>query len=103
MSTDLKEIKKSLKEVIGLLQLFHDNLERRPAEPDVLCSHCGQVFDTLSGVMTHGRACTKNPLVRKVQRLQTALRDLYNDCRNESCDAQRGAVMEKARKALEDK
>ena len=33
--------------------------------------------------------------------METALRDLYNDCRNEPCDAQRGAVMDQARKILE--
>ena len=42
--------------------------------------------------------------IKEIERLhgmEKALRDLYNDCRNEPCDAQRGAVMDRARKALE--
>lgn len=39
--------------------------------------------------------------IERLHPIETALRDLYNDCRNESCDAQRGAVMDRARKLLE--
>ncbi len=39
--------------------------------------------------------------VQEMVRLQTALRNLYNDCRNEPCDEQRGKVMDEARKVLE--
>ncbi len=39
--------------------------------------------------------------IERLQGIEKALRDLYNDCRNEPCDAQRGAVMDQARKILE--
>ncbi len=39
--------------------------------------------------------------IAEIERLTTALRNLYNDCRNEPCDEQRGKVMDEARKALE--
>ncbi len=39
--------------------------------------------------------------VERLQPMEPALRNLYNDCRNESCDEQRGKVMDEARKALE--
>ena len=39
-------------------------------------------------------------LIAAVERLQIALRNLYNDCRNEPCDEQRSKVMDEAGKAL---
>ena len=39
--------------------------------------------------------------ITEIERLRTALRDLYNDCRNEPCDKQRGIVMDQAFEALE--
>lgn len=39
--------------------------------------------------------------VERGQSIETALRNLYNDCRNEPCDEQRGIVIDNARKALE--
>lgn len=38
----------------------------------------------------------------EIERLESALRGLYNDCRNEPCDKQRGEAMDEARKALEE-
>ncbi len=41
--------------------------------------------------------------IERLEPMEIALRDLYNDCRNEPCDKQRGAAMDRAHKALEAK
>ncbi len=39
--------------------------------------------------------------IERLQGMEIAFRDLYNDCRNEPCDEQRGKVMDKAFEILE--
>ncbi len=41
--------------------------------------------------------------IAEIKRLRTALRELYNDCRNEPHDEQRGKAMQKASEILEPK
>lgn len=55
--------------------------------------------------VTHARQDLPTCLdeIERLQGIEAALRNLYNDCRNESCDEQRGKAMDEARKALEPK
>ena len=51
--------------------------------------------------IAHARKDLPDCLV-EIERLESALRGLYNDCRNEPCDKQRGEAMDEARRALEE-
>ncbi len=65
--------------VIELLQLFHDNLDSAVCQPDVMCSHCGQVFETKALVIAHVSVCEKNPLVQEIERLKKLMKAAFRE------------------------
>ena len=84
---EAKEFKHGVDATLTLLMDFRralDGLGRVVTEPDVLCSHCGQVFDTVTKVMKHGRVCAKNPLVKEIERMRGKVQAILDECQTDS-------------------
>lgn len=109
MTTEkIQEYKDSIDGAVALLTEFRTALDN-PRTVSSRCAYCHEIFaEVESGecppaLLEHAKTCSKSPPAKEIKRLRVSLRNLYNDCRNEPCDKQRGTVMDEARKALEGK